>query len=93
VKRSGKNELMWVVIHMFMEATLGISLYSYLCLKVAKMLCLSFYCLCFLFTKIGEQEGGTGSAQKGGDGVVAQVTYTHVRKWKTDKIKKYKKLK
>jgi hypothetical protein len=30
VKRSGRDELMWVLIHMCMEAMLGISLYSYL---------------------------------------------------------------
>jgi hypothetical protein len=31
------------------------------------MLCLSYYLLCFLFTKIGEEEGGTGSAWKRGE--------------------------
>jgi hypothetical protein len=51
-----------------MEATLGISLYSYFYLKLAKMLGLSYYLLCFLFNKIGEQEDGTGSAWKRGDG-------------------------
>jgi hypothetical protein len=45
-----------------MEAMPGISLYSYLYLKLAKILCLSYYLLCFLFNKIGEQEDGTGSA-------------------------------
>jgi hypothetical protein len=44
-----------------------ISLYSYLYLKLAKMLCL-YYFLGFLFNKIREQEGGTGSAQKLGLG-------------------------
>jgi hypothetical protein len=29
VKRSGRDESIWVVIHMCMEAMLGISLYSY----------------------------------------------------------------
>jgi hypothetical protein len=46
-----------------MEATLEISLYTHFYLKLAKMLCLSYYLLCFLFNKIGE-EGGTGSAWK-----------------------------
>jgi hypothetical protein len=55
VKRSGRDELRWVVIHMCMEAMLGISLYSYLYLKLAKMLCLSYYLLCFLFNKIGQE--------------------------------------
>jgi hypothetical protein len=58
---------MWVVIHMCMEAMPGISLYSYLYLKLAKTLCLSYYLLCFLFNKIGE-EGRTGSAWKWGGG-------------------------
>jgi hypothetical protein len=55
---------MWVVIHKCMETTLGISLYSYLYLKLVKTLCLSYYLLCFLFNKIGEEEGRTGSAWK-----------------------------
>jgi hypothetical protein len=62
VKRSGRDESMWFAIHKCMEAMLGISLYSYLYLKLAKTLCLSYYLLCFLFNKIRKQEGGTGSA-------------------------------
>jgi hypothetical protein len=61
VKRSDRDEPMWVVIHICMEAMLGISLYSYPYLKLAKTLCLSYYLLCFLFNKIGE-EGRTGLA-------------------------------
>jgi hypothetical protein len=56
VKRSGRDEPMWVVIHTCMETTLGISLYSYLYLKLAKALCISYYLLCFLFNKIRKQE-------------------------------------
>jgi hypothetical protein len=37
-KKSGRDEPMWVAIHMCIEAMLGISLYSYLYLKLAKML-------------------------------------------------------
>jgi hypothetical protein len=66
VKRSGRDEPMWVVIHVCMEATLGISLYSYLYLKLAKTLCFSHYLLYFHFNKIGEQEGRKGSAWKWG---------------------------
>jgi hypothetical protein len=58
---------MWVAIHKCMEARLGISMYSYLYHKVAKTICLSYYLLCFLFNKIGE-EGGTSSAWKQGIG-------------------------
>jgi hypothetical protein len=65
VKRSGRDEPMWVVTYTCMEAMLGISLYSYLYLKLAKMLSLSYYFLCFLFNKIRE-EGRTGSAWKQG---------------------------
>jgi hypothetical protein len=64
VKRSGTDEPIWVVIHKYMETTLGLSLYSYLYLKLAKTVCFSYYLSCFLFKKIGEQEGGTGFSQK-----------------------------
>jgi hypothetical protein len=64
VKRSCRDKPMWVVIHKCMEAILGISLYSYLYLKLAKMIYISYYLLCFLFNKIGEQEDRTGSAQE-----------------------------
>jgi hypothetical protein len=43
---------------------LGISLYSYPYLKLAKTLYLSYYCLCLLFNKIGE-EGRTGLPGRG----------------------------
>jgi hypothetical protein len=96
VKRSGTDEPMWVAIHKCMEATLEISLYSYLYPKLAKMLCLTYYLLCFLFKRIGEEEGGTGSAGRWGvkvagreEGEVAQKS-THVNKCKNDKIKKKK---
>jgi hypothetical protein len=48
-----------------METTLGISLYSYFYLKLAKML---FFLLftCPLFNKFVEQEGGTDFDQKYG---------------------------
>jgi hypothetical protein len=63
VKRAGRDEPMWVAIHMCMEAMLGISLHTYLYPMKAKTH-LSYYLLCFLFNKIGEQEGGSGSACK-----------------------------
>jgi hypothetical protein len=40
VKRSGRDEPVWAVIHKFKEATLGISLYSYLYPKLAKTISL-----------------------------------------------------
>jgi hypothetical protein len=75
VKRSVRDEPVWLVTHMCMEAMLEISLYSYLYLKLAKLICLSY----FLFNKIRGQEGRTGSAWRGGSwrGEVAQTMYTH----------------
>jgi hypothetical protein len=52
-----------------MEITQGISLHSYLYLKLAKMPCFSYYLLCFFFYKIKEQESGRGSAWRRGSGV------------------------
>jgi hypothetical protein len=63
MKRSGKDEPIRVLIHMCMEEMLRISPYSYLCFKLAKVLCLPYYGFCFLFKKFGE-EGKTGSAWK-----------------------------
>jgi hypothetical protein len=62
VKRSGKDEPMWVAMYKCMEATLGISLYRYLFFKLAKMICLSSYLLCYLFNKNREEEGGEGGS-------------------------------
>jgi hypothetical protein len=58
---------MWIAIHMCMEATLGISLYSYLYLKLAKTL--SFLLsLSFSLQQNGKTRGQTGSTQKQGAG-------------------------
>jgi hypothetical protein len=84
VKRSGRDESIQVAIYMCMEAMLGISLYSYLHLKLAKTLCFSFYLICFFFNKIGEQEGGMGSVWKWGfEGKEAKI---YVSYCKTNKI-------
>jgi hypothetical protein len=64
VKRSGRDESVWAIIHTCMEAVLGIFLYRNLYLKLAKILCFSYCLLYFLFNKIGEQESRTGSAWK-----------------------------
>jgi hypothetical protein len=85
VKRSGRDEPMWVEVHKCMKAMLGISLYRYLYLKLKKALCLPYYLLSFLFNKIGEQGSRTGSAWKQGrEGEVAQTMHTHGSKWKND---------
>jgi hypothetical protein len=67
---------------------LPLILYSFLYLKLAKTVCLSCYCLCFLFDISREEEGRTGSVWEGSGGVeVAQTIYTHVTKCKKDEIK------
>jgi hypothetical protein len=81
VKRSGRDEPVWVAIHKRMEAMLRISLYSYLYLKLAKMQCLSCYLLCFLFNKIREHEGEAGGLRV----KLAHTMYTYVSKCKSDK--------
>jgi hypothetical protein len=56
------------------------------------MSCFSYYLLCIFFSKIGEQEGRTGSAWRWGRGEVAQIMYIHVSKCKYKKhnLKKIK---
>jgi hypothetical protein len=60
------------------EIMLGISLYSYPYLKIAKTLCLSYYYLCLLFNKIEEEDrtdfclevrevGGGGRGRRSGE--------------------------
>jgi hypothetical protein len=90
VKRSGRDEPIRVVIYMCMEAMLGISLYIYFYLKLAKMLCLSYYCLYFSSTKLEKRaeqvlpgsEGGEKGDEGDGDqgGWRAQTMYAHMNK-------------
>jgi hypothetical protein len=68
VKRTGRDEPVWVVMHICMETTQGISFYSYLYLKLAKTPCFSYYLLCFFFYKIREQKGGRDYAWRWGLG-------------------------
>jgi hypothetical protein len=90
VTMSGRDEPIQVVIHLCIEAMLGISLYSDTYLKLAKVLCLSHYCLCLLFNKLGEV-GRTDSAWKRGGwvgdrggwvqgGEMALTIYAHMNK-------------
>jgi hypothetical protein len=83
VKRSDRDDPMWVVIHMCMEAMLGISLYSYIYHKLTKG-CV-FLILCFSSTKL-ENKKAEHVLPGNGRGV-SQIMYTHVSKCKNDKIK------
>jgi hypothetical protein len=84
VKRTRSDEQIGVVIHIFMETTLGISLCSYLYLKLAKMSCFFFYLLCFFFHKTDSAEGrGIGTVRgwqwqgKNRRTNMVQTMYTH----------------
>jgi hypothetical protein len=77
VKKSVRDESTWDVAHLYMEAMLGISLYSYPLSQVAQMLSLSYYCLYFLFNKI-RGKSRTDSAWKR-NGVVVRGTGCGVR--------------
>jgi hypothetical protein len=90
VKKSGRDEPMWVAIHMCVEAMLGMSLYSYLYLRLAKML---VFLLSHIFSlqQNWRMRDGTDSAQKwgagrGGPNVYIDM-YTHICKCKNNKIK------
>jgi hypothetical protein len=50
MKKSGREEPMWVVIHTCMETTQEISLYIYN-LRLGKMPCFSYYLLYFFLPK------------------------------------------
>jgi hypothetical protein len=71
-----------------METMLGISLYGYLYLKLAKMLYLSYYLLCFSSTKLEKKSEqvlpGSGVRAKGGrlgaGGEMPPKMYTHMNK-------------
>jgi hypothetical protein len=61
-KKSGRDEPVWIAIHEGMEAMLGISLYSYLYLKLAKPL---FFIIFYAFL----QQNWRTRGQNPGSGV------------------------
>jgi hypothetical protein len=86
VKRSGRDEPTWVVIHI-QYTTQRISLYSCHYLKLAKK-CPAFLIIFYIFFsyKIGEQEGEHLCPEVVVE-EVAKIMYTNVSKCKNDKIK------
>jgi hypothetical protein len=80
VKRSGRDEPIWVVIHMYMETTQGISMYSYLHLKLAKML--FFFLPYMFFLQQSWRTRGWNRFCMEVVGEVAQIMYTHASKCK-----------
>jgi hypothetical protein len=85
VKRSGRDEPMWVSISKCMEAMLGISLCSYLYLKLAKTLVFLIISSVFSSTKSENKRSEQVLPRSGGMGV-AQIMYTHVSKCKNEKF-------
>jgi hypothetical protein len=87
---SGRDERIWVVIHICMVKIQGLSLCSHIYLKLAKLPCSPYFFYVFFFYKIIAQDGVTGSAWwwvlDWGCGEVgrkmAQKMYTHVSKCK-----------
>jgi hypothetical protein len=75
---------MCVAIHTHMEATLGISLYIYLYLKLAK--CYVFLIISYVFssTKSENKRVEHVLPGSGGEGKEAQTMHTHVCKCKND---------
>jgi hypothetical protein len=51
VKRTGRDEPIWVVVHICIETIQENSMCIYLYLKLAKTVCFSFYLLCFISIK------------------------------------------
>jgi hypothetical protein len=91
VKRSGREQPIWVVIHICMVTTLGIFLYSYLYLKLAKMLVLIISYV-FSSRKLENKraEQVLPRSGDGGGGKVVHIMYTHVSRFKNDKINFFK---
>jgi hypothetical protein len=88
VKRSGRDEPMWVTIHKCLEATLGISLYNYLYLKLAKHYVFLIIFYVFSSRKLENKRAEQVLHRQGGKGEeVAQTMYSHVSKCNNDKIK------
>jgi hypothetical protein len=68
MKRSGRDESIWVVIHMCMEAMLGISLYSYPYLKLAKFRVFLIIAYVFSSTELEKSAEKVLPGSEGGGG-------------------------
>jgi hypothetical protein len=80
MKKSGRDEPVWVAIHKCMEAMLGISLYSYLYLKLAKHYVFLIMSHDFSSTKSENKRAKLVLPRSRGE--VAQTMYIHVSKCK-----------
>jgi hypothetical protein len=78
VKRTGRDEPMWVAIHTCMVAMLGISLYICLYLKLKK--CYAFLIILFFSSTKSENKRAEQVVPRSGGWGLAQTMYTHVSK-------------
>jgi hypothetical protein len=81
VKTSGRDEPIWVVIHICVEIAQGISLYSYPYLKPVKP-----YVSLYVFSSTKSEKKRAEQVLPGGWGMgdCVQIMYTHVSKCKND---------
>jgi hypothetical protein len=93
MKRSGRDEQMWVEIHKFMEAMLGIFLYNYLYLKLAKHHVFLLIIFLILLSNWRIRGKTRFCLEVWGSRVVAQIMYMHTSKCKNNKIKLDKNIK
>jgi hypothetical protein len=84
MKKSGRDEPIWVIIHKCMETTQGISLYNYLCLKLAK--CHVFLIIFYVFSSTKLENKKAEQVLMGG-GVGGAPNNVYTCKCKHDKIK------
>jgi hypothetical protein len=70
-----------------METTQGIPLYSYLHLKLAKIVCFSFLSYMYFLQQNQRTRGCNRFCPEAGWGQVSQIMYTYVSKCENNKIK------
>jgi hypothetical protein len=80
VKRSVRDELTWDVTHLYMEAMLGISLYSYPYLSYQKLFVFLIIAYVFSSTKLEIRAEKVLPGREAGGGEMAQTMYAHVKK-------------
>jgi hypothetical protein len=87
VKRSGRDEPIWVVIHMCMKTTQGSSLYSCPYLKLAKTPFFYYLLWFFFFSSTKSENKRAEQVLPRSQGQGQEIMYAHVSKCKNDKIR------
>jgi hypothetical protein len=79
VKRSSRDEPTWIAIHMCMEATQGISLYSYLHFKQAKNAMSFFLSYVFFLQQNRRTRGQNRFCLEVGGGAITYVIVKRIK--------------